>query len=65
MLHYRVRKGRDFIPYLDSKGAERSKASIITIESDPKAPFHDHSFMSPTYVEPLRQNIQNFLDGKW
>lgn len=61
VINYRVSLHRDPIPYLDWKGARRAEHTIINLDSDPKAPLHDHGFQSPTYKKPIRDQINDFI----
>lgn len=50
LVHYMAKGNRDFIPRLDSKGRRRSK--------DRKAPWLDHTIMSPTYRDEIFYRIK-------
>ena len=62
-VHYRAKPERDPIGYLDQRGSRRERNSIVTLNSHPNAPLHDHDFQSPTYrraiIDELRAYIQN------
>ena len=62
--HYRAIQKRDYIPYLDSAGAEREKDTIVTLDSHPSAPLFDHKFMSPTYQEYIYRHIKNYIQSE-
>ncbi|MFZ0564607.1 MAG: RHS repeat-associated core domain-containing protein [Chlamydiales bacterium] len=52
---------RDFVPYLDSKGAERVCETIVNVKSHPDASRFDHSFISHTYSDELYLRIGDFI----
>lgn len=54
----------DFVPKLDRKGRRKAKNkdNIITLKPHPKAPLFDHSLTSPTYEEPLKEEIAKHLE---
>ena len=64
LVHYMAKWNRDFIPRLDSKGRRRSKDTIIELKSHRKAPWLDHTIMSPTYRKPLRQRIKQYISSQ-
>jgi RHS repeat-associated protein len=64
MMHYRVLSSRDFIPRIDILGSIRSKEYIVDLDSDVNAGVLDHEFMSPTYSEPLKNTITNFIKSQ-
>ncbi len=64
VIHCRVKASRDPIPYLDQKGAKRAKGTIVELNSHQEAPFHDHSFQSPTYRRELYRRIRNYTRTK-
>lgn len=61
VVHYRVNALRDFVPRFDSIGALREKNSILELSSHPDAPYHDHTFLSPTYHDSIFKNINGYL----
>ena len=61
VTHYRAGPHRDPIPRIDKAGAERSKESIVDLDSRPEAHLFDHSFMSPTYEDVLMRHIRNYM----
>jgi RHS repeat-associated protein len=62
VIHYRAEWWRDLIPRLDWNGAKRESGNTKTLQSHSDAPFHDHSFMSPTYQLKLQEHITYFID---
>lgn len=61
VIHYRAHAWRDFVPRIDRAGAERSKKTIITLESHTDAPWFDHDFMSPTYKRRLQRHLTKYI----
>lgn len=64
VTHYRVPFLNDFVPYNDSAGAKREMHTIITLESDQDAPWHDHSIRSPTYRSCIKDEFQRFIQNR-
>jgi hypothetical protein len=64
VTHYRVPRLRDFIPYKDSEGAKREKDTIVKLESHEDAPWHDHTFMSPSYINTIKNEYELFIQTK-
>ncbi len=64
VTHYRVPRLRDFIPYKDSEGAKREKDTIVKLESHEDAPWHDHTIMSPSYINSIRNEYELFIQTK-
>lgn len=60
VFHYRAKAQRDFVPRLDKAGIQRAQGTIVDLKSHPKAPWHDHPFMSPTYRKPLKQHLDSY-----
>gem|GEM_PF-2115614 len=52
---------RDFVPHFDIVGAWMARDTIMNLPSAPGTPWHDHSFLSPTYDEEIRKNISNYM----
>jgi hypothetical protein len=61
VFHYRAKPGRDLIPRIDIPGAERSKNTIVDLDSHSGATIFDHEFMSPTYKEQLQKHLSNYI----
>jgi len=61
VVHYRAPFWKDPIPYLDLVGAWRERNTTITLNSNRKAPLHDHTIQSPTYRGPLKYEIDNYI----
>ena len=64
VLHYRVSRKRDPVPYIDREGAQRAKETIIDLNPHPDAYWHDHNFNSPTYFRELLKRIDNFVTSQ-
>ncbi|MBS0654390.1 MAG: DUF687 family protein, partial [Verrucomicrobia bacterium] len=63
VIHYRAPWWRDFVPRIDSAGAERAKGTIVDLKSHPDAKFFDHEFQSPTYRGVLKQHIDKYIES--
>jgi hypothetical protein len=61
VVHYRAKSWRDYIPWLDKAGANREKNTSIDVTSHAEAPWHDHTFNSPTYKRALLRRIGNYI----
>jgi len=61
VIHFIAGAHRDPIPRIDQSGMERSKDTIVELESSSKAPIHDHSFSSKTYRRDLIRLISNYF----
>ena len=64
VIHYRAEWYRDCIPRLDREGAIREHDTTVTLASHANAPYFDHEFMSPTYLETLQWHINNYIRTK-
>jgi hypothetical protein len=60
-VHYRAKPERDPIGYLDQRGSRRERNSIVTLNSHPNAPLHDHDFQSPTYRRKIEERLQEYI----
>ncbi|MBM3197916.1 MAG: hypothetical protein FJZ58_01500 [Chlamydiae bacterium] len=52
---------RDFVTHLDILGKIRYGNQLQVLEPHPDASFWDHSFLSPTFEETLRDTILNHI----
>jgi RHS repeat-associated protein len=52
---------RDFIPRIDTTGANRVKDTIMNVQSHPDADRFDHSIISQTYRSELYRRMDNFI----
>lgn len=52
---------RDFVPWIDFIGRFKYADTIQLLEPHENASFFDHSFSSPTYVQPIEHTITRFL----
>ena len=53
---------RDFVTHLDVFGEMRYGSEVHVLEPHPNANFWDHDFLSPTFEEPLKRHIRNYID---
>jgi RHS repeat-associated protein len=55
---------RDCVPWVDPLGRARAnlEGTLNVLEPHQKAPWFDHGFLSPTYVNSIRMSIINFFD---
>ena len=53
---------RDIVPCVDYGGRIRCWHTTKVLKRHPKAPLHDHDFMSPTYVKEIKGQYKEFLD---
>ena len=53
---------RDFVTHLDVFGEMRYGSEVHILEPHPNANFWDHDFLSPTFEEPLKRHIRNYID---
>ncbi|MEI8124350.1 MAG: RHS repeat-associated core domain-containing protein, partial [Parachlamydiaceae bacterium] len=60
LTHYRAQGHRDPIPYLCFWKAKRAKNTIVTLQSDSDAPWHDHKLMSQTFNNIIKDEYKKF-----
>jgi len=58
---YTYKSKRDFVTNLDIAGMIRYHDQLTVLEPHPDAETWDHSFLSPTFEEPLRRQIKNYI----
>lgn len=51
----------DFVPKIDISGARKFASTIYTLDPHPNATWPDHGLESPTFFEPLRRTIEEYL----
>lgn len=61
VVHY-VSK-RDMVPFIDKAGRIRNADTIVYLDPHPDAPLLDHSFRSPTYERPLKDELNRHYEG--
>lgn len=66
VVHYRVEKRHDIVPYLDQEGANRSKDTIIELNSRNRLPYFidDHSLTNSIYEAPLLNRIDTYINTR-
>ncbi len=48
---------------LTKKGFRMERELIIQLKSHLQTPIFDHTFISPTYKEPIRRHINNYIES--
>lgn len=66
VMHYKAEWWKDLVPLFDRQGLKRamSAGTITTLKSHPNAPFHDHSFQSPTFREVIHKHCNNYIKNR-
>jgi len=52
---------RDFVTHFDIVGKMRHRDELIVLEPHPDANFFDHDFLSPTFAEPIKHHIKDYI----
>lgn len=64
MRHYEAPVWRDLIPWFNLRGRWQNRDTITVLPSHPDADWHDHSILSPTFDQPIRNEIDDYLRMK-
>jgi hypothetical protein len=59
--NYEAKWHRDLIPQLEWFSRYKNRHTIEVVPSHPSAPFHDHSFSSPTFESYIFKEIQKYF----
>ena len=59
IIHYESK--RDLVPMIDFMGRWRCRDAIVTIQPHSDAPWFDHAFTSPTYVNSIKMQTQKYM----
>ena len=59
--HYEAPLRRDPIPWVNWRGRQQNRHNVTVLPSHPNAAWHDHSILSPTFEQALKEEIDNYL----